>query len=348
MLLLIPIASAGQGNPKWNWEAAPMVGFLMPHHPDMLYLVDGHVWGGELNLTKRVDGTKDWHSYYLFPRWGFSFDAYDLGSEAMGGGLAGRIFFDLPTGKSHFFWLKLSIGAGWIERPFDQDDNIHNSAIGSHLNAALAIEGHVNFNLGENWVIKPGIGVHHFSNGAMTMPNSGINLAILKVAVMYKHTNPNLPTVDTTPFERKPMQLLAGFSGGMKEIKPIGGRKYAVINGFAILQKRISHKSSFGAELGVNYNESLQYRNSNGDNEEPDPADNYRPYFAALYQLHFDPLSLRFGLGSYFAADFNGDGNIFFRYHLLYQFERFQMFAGLKSHYARADNIELGMAFRLK
>jgi len=348
LAMIIPICSFGQENRSWEWEVSPMGGFLMPHHPDMLYLVDGHVLAGEISFMKQTDGSKDWHADYLFPRWGFTLGAYDLGSKEMGGAIAGRIFFDLPTGESRLFRLKLSIGAGWIERPFDRNDNVHNSAIGSHLNAALAVEGNFNFDLGKIWTIRPGIGIHHFSNGAMKMPNSGINLAVLKVAFLHRSPSIELPQSGPLPFKGKDHHIFVGISGGMKEIKPIGGRKYAVLNGFTIWQKRLTRKSSLGGEVGVNYNESLQYRNSDGEDEELDASDNYRPYVAALYQMHFDPLSLRFGVGTYFAADFIEDGRVFFRYHLLYQFERIQVFAGLKSHYARADNIEVGAAYRLR
>jgi hypothetical protein len=331
-----------------NWEFSPLGGFLMPHHPDMLYLVDGHVLGGELSVSEQTNGERDWHARYLYPEWGFSFTGYDLGSESMGHALAGRVFFDLPTGKSRIFWLKLSIGAGWIEKPFDLEENNHNSAIGSHLNASLAVEGHFNIPLGGRWLFRPGIGIHHYSNGAMKMPNSGINLAMLRLGFQYRG-GPNEidPSVDPAPVN-KTGSLHAGLSGGAKEIQPIGGRTYAILNGFAIWQKRISGKSSLGGEIGINYNESLQYRSSEEEGESLDSKDNYRPYLAVLYQLHFDPLSLRFSLGSYVAARFMNDGAVFFRYHLLYQFKRIQIFAGLKSHYARADNIELGIAYRLK
>lgn len=346
--ILLTLNISAQKDASWDFEGAALGGFLMPHHADMLYLVDGHVVGGELSMTKRTAGEKDWHPHYLFPRWGITLNGYKLGSESMGTALAGRIFFDLPTGKSRTFWMKLSIGAGWVERPFDIEDNVHNSAIGSHLNASLAVEAHLNLNLGEKIVFKPGIGIHHYSNGAMQMPNSGINLAMLRLAFMYRTKQTEIPTMERKPVEKTPGQVSIGVSGGAKEIKPIGGRTYAILNGFAIWQKRLSPKSSFGGEIGLNYNESLQYRSENLNGEDLDPGNNYRAYIAALYQLHFDPLALRFGLGTYINPSFTDDGSVFFRYHLVYQLERFQVFTGLKSHYAKADNIELGMAYRLK
>ncbi|MFT5903812.1 MAG: hypothetical protein ACI9O2_000667 [Flammeovirgaceae bacterium] len=345
--LLITFSAQAQET-SWDIEAAPMAGILLPHHEDMLYLRAGHVVGMEVSLTKRTDGSKDWHHRYFFPRWGVSVNAYDLGSPYMGNGYGGRIFFDLPMTKARNFFLKVSFGAGWIEKPFDLDDNPRNSAIGSHLNAALGVEAHFNLNLGEKWAFRPGIGIHHYSNGAMQAPNSGINLALIRMAFMHRFAPRPLPELRTPTFSPTKGNFIIGVSGGMKEIKPIGGKKYGVLNIFGIYQKRVSGKSSFGGEVGVNYNESLQYANDDGDQDNPNSQDNYRPYIAGIYQLHFDPLSIRLSVGSYIAPRYTDDGLIFLRYHLVYDLKRIQFFLGLKSHYAKADNGEIGIAYRLK
>ncbi len=346
-LVIISNVCFGQ-NSNWNVEAAPLGGFLMPHHDDMLYLIDGHVLGGELSFSKTVDGSEDWHHYFAMPRWGVSLNAYKLGSEYMGEAISGRLFFDLPTGKSRLFSLKISIGAGWIERPFDEDDNVRNSAIGSSLNASVGLEGVLNIPLNEKLVLTPGLGIHHYSNGAMKMPNSGINLAMLRVGLRFG--NNVAPAIEDrkSQFEKGKSEFLFGISGGMKEIKPIGGEKYGIVNLFGIWQKRLSPKSTFGAELGVNYNESLQYRAQEDQESELDPSENYRFYVAGLYYLHFDPIKIRLSAGSYLAPNFTDDGNVFLRYHLMYTFGKFEIFTGLKTHYAKADNIELGMQYRIK
>lgn len=347
VFLVFAFSAQAQQRP-WDVEATPLWGALLPHHEDMLYMRDGHVKGGEISITKQTDGTKDWHHRYFFPRWGLSINGYELGSRFMGTGLGGRIFFDLPLTEARKVFLKISFGAGWIEKPFDLDDNVHNSAIGSQLNAALGFEAHFNLSLGEKWLFRPGIGIHHYSNGAMTMPNSGINLALVRLAFLYQFAPQPLPELSIPEFEKRKANIIFGISGGMKEIKPIGGRKYGILNLFGIYQKRISGKSSFGGELGVNYNESLQYANDDADQENPDGRDNFRPYIAGIYQLHFDPLSIRFSLGSYIAPRYTDDGLIFLRYHLVYDLNKFQFFVGLKSHYAKADNGELGIAYKLR
>jgi hypothetical protein len=347
-IFLFSLSGLSAQNAQWSIEGAALAGFMMPHHEDMEYLVDGHVVGGELTASKTVDGSKDWHHRFLFPQWGVSVSGYDLGSEYLGNGLSGRVFLDLPLTKSRKWYMKISFGAGFIDRPFDEDNNVRNSAIGSKLNASIGIETHYDLKLSERLTFQPGIGIHHYSNGAFQMPNSGINLALLRLGVSYDLSTKTLPELEVKEFTRESGQIWFGLSGGMKEIQPIGGPKYAIINAYGIYQKRISGKSTFGGEIGLNYNESLQFKNDESEINGPDSRDNYRPYIAALYQLHFDPLLLRFSLGSYVAPRFTDDGMIFLRYHIVYEKNRFQFFIGLKSHYAKADNVEIGTAFRLK
>lgn len=348
-ILFFLISFAAQGQDKtWDIEATGLAGFLMPHHTDLYYIRQGHVFGGELSLTNRTDGSKDWHHRFFFPRWGFSANIFDLGSEYLGNGYSGKVFFDLPLTKRRFLFLKISLGAGVIQRPFNQNDNVRNGSIGSYLNASLGFELLMNFNVGDKLTIRPGIGIHHFSNGSMKIPNTGINLCMLSAGVIYKFNPQPLPELLTPAFTPKKANILVGVSAGMKERPPIDGKKYGVFNVFGIYQKRITGKSSFGGELGVNYNESLQVANQKDKSLPQKPSDNVRFYVAAVYQLHFDPLSLRFNLGSYLAPNYEGDGLIFLRYHLVYDIKRFQVFAGLKSHYAKADNAEFGIGYRIR
>lgn len=347
LFLLLTISAQAQKT-GWDVEATPLGGVLMPHHDDMLYLRAGHVVGGEVSLTKLVDGSKDWHHRFFFPRWGLSLSGYDLGSTYMGNGYGGRVFFDLPITKARKLFLKVSFGAGYITKPFDLETNGRNSGIGSHWNAAIGVEAHTTIDLSENLAFRPGIGIHHYSNGALVVPNSGINLAMLRMTLLYRFSPSPLPDLSIPSFEPAKSNILIGLSGGMKETLPIGGKKYGVVNFFGIYQKRITGKSTFGGELGLNYNESLQYANDDGDQDDPNPKDNFRPYVAGIYQLHFDPISIRLSVGSYIAPRYRDDGLVFLRYHLVYDLSRFQFFVGLKSHYAKADNGELGVAYRLK
>ena len=349
MFLCFAFSANGQDTlRRATFSIAPMGGVILPHHPNMQYLVTGHIPGVEFELAFTTDGSKTWHHAYNFPSWGLSLNGYDLQSPYLGNAAALRIFYDLPLSRNRMLGLKMGLGVAYLENAFDLNDNFYNSAIGSHGNVALGLNLYSRLKLSQNWILKPGIGIHHFSNGALTLPNTGINIAMLKLLLTYSPTGFETPRRIEKPFEKTKLEFLSGTSVGIKQIAPIGSKRHAVANIFAIAQKRATEKSTFGAEFGVNYNSSLEHRHVGVEKASENSADNYRVYLSGLYQLNFDPLAVRFQVGTYLFPRFEADGMIFFRYHVVYNFNRWQAFIGLKSHYAKADNGELGIAYKLK
>lgn len=350
LLLIIAVLTWGAGHAQvssnpWRIAANAGKGFAIPHHPEMKYIIEGHVATAGLDFFKVTDGHRDWHHWFNFPSYGFSFSAFDFGSSRIGYGISGLVFLDMPITKNKAIGLKMGLGAGYISEPFDGDLNYHNTAIGSTINASLALEGYVNLKAGKHLLLRPGLALQHFSNGAMQIPNSGINIPLFKLQVSYLGLHPPVRERANPVLEKKYSVWYAGASFGNKQILPVGGPRYFIMNAFGIWERRITPKSSFGTELGVNYNESLSYRQ---ENEGGTLLYDYRAYLAGIYRLHFEPFSLRLQMGFYLFPEFKSDGNIFLRYHLLYDLGRIQLLAGLKSHWAKADNIEIGAAYRLK
>ncbi len=328
-------------------QISPVWGFLMPHHNDMLYLVDGYVGGVEASLAWQTDGSKDWHHAFHFPQWGLKTSWLNLGSPLLGQSLSAYVFVDLPLDLKRRSGLHLGIGPGYVSKPFDEEDNFQNGAIGSHLNAALTLDAYLYLLRSEKLHIRGSIGVRHFSNGAMKVPNKGANLAVAGLAFQLWQKPQVLPQREMPLEVDKPWHWYAGVSAGLKTLPPVGGPHYGVGNVFTAMQKRLNSKASFGAELGINYNSSLQKR-ALEKNEEAPTSVNMRAFAAAQYLFHFGHIALRLQAGSYLFPQFSEDGLIFFRYHLVYEKQRWQAFIGLKTHYAKADNGELGLAYRIK
>jgi len=328
-------------------EVGGVAGFMMPHHSDMLYLVDGHVKGVEVALRFPTDGSKDWHHHFNFPAWGISAAAYELGSSRLGTGGSAILFLDMPLDQQHRIGISTGVGVGYISRPFDPETNIHNGAIGSRLNSALEVTAYGRIFFSERWTAKAGIGIRHFSNGSMQLPNSGINLAVAKIAVTFGARTVPRPERTIPEVKKNSAHLYAGGSAGVKQSLPYGSNLDGVGNAFVNFQKRATAKSGWGFEAGVNYNSGLADRAVEAGRS-GSASENFRPYLAAQYLLHLDPFALRFQAGSYILPEFEDDGLVFFKYHLVYAMERWQFFAGLKSHFAKADNIEAGIAYRIK
>lgn len=331
-----------------EFEVGAAGGFLVPHHNDMHYLQDGHTRSLEAALHFTADGSKAWHHHFNFPTWGISGAVHDAASQYLGTAAALTAFIDFPLDGKRILTLRTGLGAGYISRPFHPDDNFHNGAIGSRLNSAPELTLNARIGLSPNWILRTGIGIRHFSNGAFTVPNSGINLAVIKAALSYRRS---LPTPErlrpALEEEEKEAKLYAGGSFGAKQAPPYGSPRHGVANGFLNLQKRLTAKSGWGAEIGMNMNGSLAQR-ARRSGREGSRSENFRAYIAAEYRLYLSPIALRFQAGSYIFPEFEDDGLIFFKYHIIREFGRWQVFAGLKSHFAKADNIEAGAAYRIR
>jgi hypothetical protein len=172
-------------------------------------------------------------------------------------------------------------------------------------------------------------------------------MALLKLNIVYDGTGGfNPPREAREPADMR-SNLLIGSTYGIKQLPFNESDRYAIVNLFGIWQKRLTPKTTLGGELGLNYNSSLEARLEN-INQAGSSADNYRAYLAVHHMLHFDPFAFRFQVGYYLWPSFEEDGMVFFRYHLIYQMNRVDLFAGLKSHFAKADNIEIGLAYKLR
>ncbi len=314
----------------------------------MHYLVSGHIRSLEMSAMKRTNGSKDWHHWFNFPSRGVQINVFDLGSPHLGIGASALFALDLGLDPHKRVHLNMGFGLGYIQKPFDAETNFQNPAIGSSYNAAVSLGIHTEISLPGRLLLKPGIGIHHFSNGAFKIPNSGINLALLKLILAYDAAPAKLPARQNPEFDKPAAAIYAGSSFGLKEALPVGSGKFVVVNIFGTWAKRVSRKTELGVEAGLNYNESLAHRITDRGPTTGKSADNFRAYIAGQYMLLLDPFAVRFQAGSYIAPAFKDDGLIFFRYHLVYQLEKFQVFAGLKSHFAKADNAEVGIAYKIR
>lgn len=65
-------------------------------------------------------------------------------------------------------------------------DDFRNIFIGSHLNYAIRLESQYHYHLKSNSVLIAGVKYMHYSNGAIILPNRGINSISLKLGYAFK------------------------------------------------------------------------------------------------------------------------------------------------------------------
>ncbi len=155
-----------------------MHGFLLAHTPSMSRMV-APVKGLELSWSNTLDSQSAGFKLLGNPRVGLAVNALDLGSPEINGHAFSAFVF-CETGllsRPRFSWkLRFATGVGYLDRQFNIYSNPLNRAIGSAGNGFMQLFSYGNWKLGRRSALEAGLGLSHFSNGNLGMPNLGINL----------------------------------------------------------------------------------------------------------------------------------------------------------------------------
>lgn len=73
------------------------------------------------------------------------------------------------------FDYEWNFGASFGWKKFDEENNPHNTVVGSKINAYINLGFLLNWQIAANTNLRAGIGVTHYSNGNTSYPNSGVN-----------------------------------------------------------------------------------------------------------------------------------------------------------------------------
>lgn len=326
-------------------------GFLIAHRPMVVPLQNDKMHAYEGNIILRTDGSKEWHRAYGLPEIGLSVAYWDIGNSAqLGFGLSAIPFIDFPIskGKHHSFDLKFGWGIGYLEKKFDSDDNYKNVAIGSHVNCALTLQPRIKFQLSEHLQLAAGIAMSHYSNGSISTPNLGINLASATGGIIYStgklqklHYEKRSPIVKRT-------RLTVFASGSVKQIYPAEGKTYfaSTLSGNVTRQK--TRKSGIGAGADIFYDNSIYKKLEEQNIYSNNIVDAMKIGLHGSYELVISDLSLMLCMGGYLYSKIDDDETFYHRIAIRYQFTQ-KMFAciNLKSHWGKADYIEWGIGYRL-
>ena len=209
-------------------------GFLAAHRGVMSHLPKEPIFGGEISIAKRLGAEKEWHVRYKHPYVGVTLYGSTVGNNAILGqafGTYGFIEFPMNKGRRHQLTGKLGCGIGYVTKVFDQETNVKNVAISTHLNAliCLGIEGHIQ--LAPRHQLIYSFDLSHLSNGSSKVPNLGLNMPNFGLGYAYRLKNESsrvaLSKEVPQPFLKDwKLHLLGVLSA--KEIFPTSGKKYPI------------------------------------------------------------------------------------------------------------------------
>ena len=205
-------------------------------------------------------------------------------------------------------------GLGYCSAPFNDEDNIDNRIIGSHLNFLVGLEISATYRLAPQWSASLGVDLRHFSNGTIWQPNRGTNTIGASLTIGYDLTpQPLNQEVNDTKRPRTDfhkgfyMELVGGV--GMKTIRQIFDYTLSddlAVYAFPTLSGAVMYRyhklNATGLALDYTYaNYIYRIRDFEHDVRKKTGYD-YSPHMLGLslrHELTYHHLSLNVGLGAY-------------------------------------------------
>jgi len=336
---------------KWSIGASVHRGFIIAHRSAIVHLQDRHPSELELSYLKTADGSKEWHHNYNHPQYGLGYKFFDFGNDrelGYGHSLFGQIIYPMIKKNRLRLGLKLGVGVGYVEKPFNSIDNYKNLAIGSNLNGYVNTGIQFRFLSKNKLQFNAGIDFAHFSNGSIRKPNLGINLPSINFGVIYF---PGEALLNNTAFEKSPKRK-AHFSGitafAIKDLFPPGGPRYFVNILHLHYDHPIKKKGFLGGGLEFILDRSLYKQLEDEKLPNNKLIDVLRSGIFVSAGINMGPWDGFLQVGTYTYDQLKLDGNIYNRLLLRYAFSKHVFTSlGLKSHYGRADYFEFGIGYKL-
>jgi len=342
--------TAGPATPKGPliFGAYAQGSFIIAHTPAVKHLAVSHPTGFELNVQRQTNGSEPWHAWYKYPKIGLDFVYYDYHNPMLGHSYASSIYINKSFVRTarHELNFRIGTGIGYFPVRFDLATNHKNTIVSSRLNATLQTRVEYDVAVAEHWGLLLGLGLNHYSNGATTKPNFGINLPTVVLGLNYHQQRPFQP-LSISSFADTPAEIGHNFldlstSVGWKQRNESDHRKYLVNSVSVVAGRRVNRKSNLLLGLEGFYDRSLdaQLRDTTRAGETRPDIKKAGVFFG--HELLFGRLAFVSHLGFYVYNPYKSNKFYYERLGLKYHFtDRFWGAVDLKIHRGAADVVEL-------
>lgn len=241
-----------------TWSAGTSLGYALPHRSEMLALVTGHSRGlsGRIGNWNTTGWRQNWSQHG--PIWqGLELGWLNGGSDELGNMTSAMWLVALPV-RSRWH-IDLGTGMGWSTAPYDPVDRPLSIAIGTRLNAGIHLGTSVHVVQREEGWIALGAGLTHFSNGALALPNLGVNNLHLHVRAGW--STPHRFAESRVAEPNNPADgwrwAIAGRAGA-RDINLPGGVLHPTISASAYALKNADATHSWTLAIDLAHNQSLR------------------------------------------------------------------------------------------
>jgi hypothetical protein len=252
LLAFFTLPAKGQDSISREFSAGFGYGGILPHSEEVRHLARSNPW--QLNAEYRMITEKG--ARRKTPSYGAGIHFIEYRSEVLGSTLALLGFAEPPLFGPVV--IRLGCGIGWNSNPYNARTNPANIMFGSTLSGMMQARLSACWQLHPKMRLNYGIGLTHFSNGAWSHPNKGINCFYIFSNAGFNGKKMKGPPAFAEGLHSKEMgwHTTLAASGSITERFPYTGKKYFVWQVQGRIVKQLSQKSQFAAGLDLMHNEA--------------------------------------------------------------------------------------------
>lgn len=326
--------------------------FILAHTYAIKHLVASHPTGFELNLQRQTTGRAPWHGWYHYPKVGLALVYYDFHNPVLGQSYAASVYLNKSISRTarHDLSFRLGTGLAYLTNPYNQQTNHKNTIASSALNATLQLRFEYDQALTEHLGLLLGLGLNHYSNGATTKPNFGVNLPSVVLGLNYHQLRPAPVAAALAPDPAEVGQHFYTISTslGYKQRNEGDPKKYLVNSLTLAAGRRVNRKSNLLLGVEGFYDRSLLATLRDTARDQRSLPDVKKAGFFLGHELLFGRLAFVSHLGFYVYNPYKSNQFYYERLGLKYQFTSLLFGAiDLKIHRGAADVIEFKAGIKL-
>lgn len=318
-------------------------GFFWQHRPSLADIAGGNIHIIQLNIGQESYGKSFWDQLYRYPDsgWGYCFVYLGKG-ENLGRANALYHYLGIPVFRKNKFSLNYRIAGGLA---YLEQENV---AIGSHINLYFDASVDTRLKIGNKFELINAFGATHFSNGAIKMPNLGVNLFSYRIGLIYKFNEfPHEKITQNLPELEKKNQLTFAAGIGVKQKRPDGDTSFMVASFYMDYFKKLSLKHRIGAGIDVFYDKTLFELMNPDMSLVISNKDIVRYGLHLSFEAQIKRMVLAIAVGTYLHANYTDDGRIYQKVALHYLLTK-DLFVNvsLKTSKGVADFVDWGLGYQ--
>ncbi len=331
--------------------------FLLPHVNEVKYLMNGTLPIYEIGAEFPTLGNSHFQNNFPHNNWGIMLNFSPLtGNENLGVsiGILPYLNINCLINKESRWKFRLASGLGFIQKPFNKIDNPKNLAIGSFLNNITDFTIQYQTYIPLDLIAKIGFGMQHFSNGAFTRPNHGLNLPYISLALKSQKKKTELDNKDKKVTNEKNSFFISSFYGS-KTLTFGAEKRYHVFQLTGGYSLGFTKGNFIHMQSDIIIDNSLPYLKEY--DFEFETFDKVIIGLFSNYEKKFGQIGLLVGLGLYLHSPFQtfntdwsyaNNGSIFYnRIGVKYHISKLIFTQiSVRTHMEGADNTEFGIGYK--